>query len=149
VYNNKISGTRSIAERSFVFIKVEERRLGSVEQVNTVSGSALVYSSKLRSLVDAVYDWWRFQSLPRAYRWIQETCTDKNTADELIDLTIRYGNQSTIRRIGFIIERRTGIETNLDKLITSLTSERSLRPLVPGGDARGKTDTKWGIIQNE
>jgi predicted transcriptional regulator of viral defense system len=149
VYNNKISGTRSIAERSFVFIKVEERRLGSVEQVNTVSGSALVYSSKLRSLVDAVYDWWRFQSLPRAYRWIQETCTDKNTADELIDLTIRYGNQSTIRRIGFIIERRTGIETNLDKLITSLTSERSLIPLVPGGDARGKTDTKWGIIQNE
>jgi predicted transcriptional regulator of viral defense system len=54
VYNNKISGTRSIAERSFVFIKVEERRLGSVEQVNTDSGSAFVYSSKLRSLVDAV-----------------------------------------------------------------------------------------------
>jgi predicted transcriptional regulator of viral defense system len=149
VYNNKISGTRSITERSFMFIKVGEGRLGSVEQVHTDSGSALVYSSKLRTLVDAVYDWWRFQSLPRAYRWIQETCTDKNTAAELIDLTLRYGNQSTIRRIGFILDRRTGIETNLDKLTRALMSERSLIPLVPGGDARGKTDTKWGIIQNE
>lgn len=149
VYNNKISGARTIAERSFVFIKVEDRRLGSFEHVHTDSGIALVYSSKLRTLVDAVYDWWRFQSIPRAYRWIQDTCTDKNTADDLIDITVRYGNQSTIRRIGFILEKRTGIETNLGKLTGSLTSERSLIPLVPGDDSRGKTDTKWGIIQNE
>ena len=149
VYNNKISGTRTLAERSFVFIKVEDVRLGSVEQVETGPGSTLIYTSKLRTLVDAVYDWWRFQSLPRAYSWIQDTCKEKKTVDELIDLTIRFGNQSTIRRIGFILEKRTIVDTNLEKLSRSLTSGRSLIPLVPEGDTKGKTDTRWGIIQND
>lgn len=149
VYNNKISGLRIIADRSLLFIKVDDVRLGSVERIDTDSGSVLPYSSKLRTILDAVYDWWRFNSLPRAYRWIQDTCTDKNIVDEFVNLTIRFGNQSTIRRIGFILEKIEADETNLNKLTRSLTSKSSLIPLIPGNDTKGKTDKKWGIIQNE
>lgn len=148
IYNNKISDTRTIAGRNFVFIKVQNKRLGSVKHIDTDSGSTLIYSSKLRTLVDAVYDWWRFQSIPRAYQWIQETCKDKNTIDEFIDLTIRFGNQSTIRRIGFILEKKASAKSNLDRLACSLTSSRSLIPLIPESENKGKTDAKWGIIQN-
>ena len=30
-----------------------------------------MYSSRARTLVDAVYDWSRFGSLPRAYEWVR------------------------------------------------------------------------------
>jgi hypothetical protein len=57
---------------------------------------------------------------------IQETCTDKNTADELIELTLRYGNQSTISRIGFILKRRTGIPLLVVNISRRLPCRQSL-----------------------
>ena len=51
--------------------------------------------------MDAVYDWSRFNSLPRAYEWIRmELASKRVTAAELAASTIKYGNQGTIRRIG-------------------------------------------------
>ena len=41
------------------------RQAGETEVVKTPDGIGAVYSSRVRSLVDAVYDWSRFDSLPR------------------------------------------------------------------------------------
>ena len=70
VYNNRLSGIRQIGSITLTLIKVDDDRLGSVETVNTPDGIVLNYASKVRALMDAVYDWSRFSSLPRAYQWI-------------------------------------------------------------------------------
>jgi predicted transcriptional regulator of viral defense system len=60
VYNNRISGNRRIGNLTFQFIKVEDTRLGATIAVSTREKAELVYSSRARTLVDAVYDWSRF-----------------------------------------------------------------------------------------
>src|SRR3990172_3220709 len=72
VYNNRLSGERTIGAVALTLIKVSDARLGDVERVQTPDKSVIVYSSRTRTLMDAVYDWSRFGSLPRAYEWIRQ-----------------------------------------------------------------------------
>ena len=67
-YNNRLSGERRIGSVTLSLIKVGDDRLGGIESFSTPDGATAVYSSRARSLVDAVYDWSRFGSLPRAYQ---------------------------------------------------------------------------------
>ncbi len=70
-YNNRISGERKIGSVVLSLIKLSDERLGETERIQTPDGVEAVYGSRIRSLVDAVYDWSRFGSLPRAYRWVR------------------------------------------------------------------------------
>jgi hypothetical protein len=56
-YNNRISGERKIGSAAMTLIKLTDERLGETEVVKTPDGIEAVYSSRVRSLVDAVYDW--------------------------------------------------------------------------------------------
>ena len=67
-YNNRISGDRQIGAVALTLIKVADERLGGTEVVRTPDGIDVVYASKARSLVNAVYDWSRFDSLPQSIR---------------------------------------------------------------------------------
>ena len=64
VYNTAVSGIRQIGAATFCLIQVAPERLGGTEVVPTPDGVDAVYSSRARSLVDALYDWSRFGSLP-------------------------------------------------------------------------------------
>ena len=100
-YNNRISGDRQIGPVAMTLIKVADDRLGGTEVVRTPDGIDVIYASKARSLVDAVYDWSRFGSLPQAFDWIRrEVKKDDAFAAELVRTTIQFGNQGTIRRMG-------------------------------------------------
>ena len=70
-YNDRISGDRQIGPVAMTLIKVADDRLGGTEVVRTPDGIDVIYASKARSLVDAVYDWSRFDSLPQAFDWIR------------------------------------------------------------------------------
>src|SRR5688572_12534992 len=56
-YNNRISGNRIIGKVELTLIEVADTRLGDVEETETSQGLTAVYSSRARTLVDAVYDW--------------------------------------------------------------------------------------------
>jgi predicted transcriptional regulator of viral defense system len=116
-YNNRLSGERSIGTIALTLIKVANKRLGSTEKFEVADGQTAVYSSRTRTLVDAVYDWSRFNSVPRAYEWIRRELSTKRIGwDELVKITLRYGNSSTIRRIGALLERAGAGESLLRRL---------------------------------
>src|SRR2546428_1555416 len=116
-YNNRISGDRTIGSVALTLIKVADDRLGSTEEVKTADGLVARYSSRARTLVDAVYDWSRFNSLPRAYKWIRrELAAKRVSAAELVSLTLRYGDIGTIRRMGALLEQE-GVPGSLLKKI--------------------------------
>ena len=55
-------------------------------------------------LMDAVYDWSRFNGIPRAYRWIRKLSNaSRALAEELAKVSLSYGNQGTIRRMGYVL----------------------------------------------
>lgn len=148
-YNNRISGERQIGSTSLILIKVADNRLGDTDIAATPNGIDLIYSSRVRSLLDAVYDWSRFNTLPRAYDWIrQELRRDPKTAAALTEATLRYGNQGTIRRIGKLLETEGTSPSLVRKLERSLGPTTSLIGWNPAGPKRGKIDRRWGLVLN-
>jgi len=149
VYNNKLSGERNIGNLAYLFIKVAEKRLGGLNKFKTKDGSWAVYASRSRALMDAVYDWSRYNTLPRAYRWISSYVkNDPKAADELISVTLRFGNKGTMRRIGFLLES-LGIENDdLKKMKRKKGSTKSLIRWIPDRPSKGSIDKEWGLIIN-
>ncbi len=149
-YNNRLTGERTIGGISFVFIKVADKRLGDTEIAKTADGRAIAYSSRVRTLVDAVYDWARFNSLPRGYDWIRGELQKKQvSAAELVKTTLRYGDTGTIRRVGALLERENADRSLLNKLQRALKPTTGLIPWIPTRPKRGTADRRWGVVLNE
>lgn len=150
VYNNRLSGERAIGAVVLTLIKVADKRLGAAEKMRTAEGLTLVYASRVRTLVDAVYDWSRFDTLPRAYGWIiGELAANRVQAAELVTVTLRYGDMGTIRRMGALLEREGVDDTQLRKLEQALKPTSSLIPWIPTHPKRGTVNRRWGVVIND
>jgi len=150
VYNNRISGERTIGAVTLMLIKVADERLGDTEEVKLEDGQSALYSSRVRTLVDAVYDWSRFNSLPRGYEWIRRELAAKRVgATELVKATLQYGDVGTIRRMGALLEREKTDPRLLKKLQRALKPTKSLIPWIPSLPKRGITNHRWGVVVNE
>jgi len=149
-YNNRLSGERKIGSVAMTLIKLNDSRLGETEVVKVPEGINTVYSSRLRSLVDAVYDWSRFNALPQAYDWIRaELARDPEAAKELVRIALRYGNVSTLRRLGKLLETQGAADALLRRLQRKLAPSRALIPWVPTLPKRGTVDRRWGVVIND
>jgi predicted transcriptional regulator of viral defense system len=149
LYNNRISGKRSVGSLAFQFIKVADERLGSINAVRTREGMEVLYSSKARTLMDAVYDWSRFNGLPRGYEWIKGAIKNEaKLASKLIEVTAKYGNIATIRRIGYLLDTLLLDPRMVNRLQRQLSTSNSMIPWIPGRSAKGTSNRKWGIIIN-
>ena len=149
-YNNRISGERTVGAVALTLIKVAAERLGDTEQVRTAEGLAAVYSSRVRTLVDAVYDWSRFNSLPRAFGWVRaELDAGRVVAAELVRVTLRYGDVGTIRRMGALLDRAGVAAALLRKLERAIEPSSSLIAWNPVRPKRGTLDRRWGVVWND
>ena len=148
-YNNRISGERKVGAVELTLIKVADERLGEVETFKTGEGETAVYASRVRTLVDAVYDWSRFNSLPRGYGWIcRELVSSRVKAAELVKATLRYGDTGTVRRIGALLERQGVKDVLLQELESALKPTSSLIPWNPNRPKRGTVNRRWGVVVN-
>jgi len=149
-YNSAISGDRNVGAVALSLIKVDASRLGDTDEFRTAEGVTAIYSSRTRALLDAVYDWSRFNSLPRAYEWIRnELCATRIDAKKLIEVTLRYGDTGTIRRIGLLLDREGVEEKLLRRLEKALKPSAGLIPWIPTRPKRGKINRRWGVVVNE
>jgi predicted transcriptional regulator of viral defense system len=150
VYNNRTSEKRTVGAVVLNLIKVADERLGDTEQERTQGGGTLTYSSRVRTLVDAVYDWSRFNSLPRGYAWIRNDIDDRRiTAADLARVTLRYGNLSTIRRMGALLEGMGVDDTLLKELEQAFSRPTSTIPWIPTRPRAGTVSRRWGVLLNE
>jgi predicted transcriptional regulator of viral defense system len=150
VYNDSLSGERRIGTIALTLIKVGTKRLGDTAIVRNADGIQIPYSSRVRTLMDAVYDWSRFNSLPRGYEWIRaDLRAGRIKAASLVACTLRYGDVATTRRIGALLERE-GVSANLlRRLHRTLRVTQSTIPWNPARKKRGVVDRRWGVIWNE
>ena len=150
VYNTIISGRRTIGSLSFQFIKIADQRLGGTQNFTTREGGKIIYSSKARTLMDAIYDWSRFNSLPKGYEWIrQEIGKDSGLPEDLSEVAVRYGNKATARRLGYLLDSIREKREITEKLKAKIGNSKSLIPFIPGKPARGTINRRWGLIANE
>jgi predicted transcriptional regulator of viral defense system len=69
--------------------------------------------------------------------------------EELVTITLRFGNTGTIRRMGTLLEREGVGEPLLLRLEQALSQNRSMIPWIPGRPKRGKFNRRWGVVLNE
>lgn len=149
VYNDRIFGEKQIGGNDFVFIKTVIKRLGSTKNLKTPDGINAVMVTKTRALVDAVYDWSRYNTLPRAYGWIAEALKrDSDVAEKLIGDTLKYGNKGTVKRIGYCLAQLGVADDRISKMKRQLGSVNSLIPWIPDQAAKGSINREWGLIVN-
>ncbi len=156
-YNNRISGDRSVGGVELTLIRVADGRLGDTEIVATPEQIELAYCSRARSLVDAVYDWARFNSLPEGFGWIRDELTQGRVdVVDLVNAALKYGNQGTIRRIGFLLwelSQRKSFSRNIPsrllmRLQKALRFSSSTIPWIPTRPKRGRVNKPWGLVVN-
>ncbi len=149
VYNDRLFGEKEVGGTEFVFIKTFAKRLGSTKNLKTPDGIQALMVTKTRALVDAVYDWSRYNTLPRAYGWIEDALKkDSALIERLIADTLQYGNKGTIKRIGYLLAQLGIAEDRLRKIKRQLGPIRSLIPWIPGQAAKGSVNKEWGLIVN-
>ena len=149
VYNDRIYGEKNINGREFVFIKTSKKRLGATRKEKNTDGTAVFFSSKERTLLDAIYDWSRYNTIPRAYLWIVNSLqSDSGSEKKVISVTAKYGNKASIRRIGYLLYANGIAESSLLSLKRLLGKSKSIIPWIPGRSAKGSVNTEWGIIVN-
>jgi predicted transcriptional regulator of viral defense system len=147
VYNDRLSGRRSVGGLPFVFIKVASRRLGGAVIQQLPDGGTFWRAGLPRTLMDAVYDWPRFNTLPRAFHWIREQSQDSAVRKELALAAMTYGNIATRKRIGYLLES-LGYSSLARTLLRSVARNPSLIPFDPSRPSRGRTVRRWGLIDN-
>jgi len=149
-YNNRLYGDKTIGAVSITLIKVADKRLGSTDEFRTPQGDSVFYSSRARTLVDAVHDWSRFDSLPRGYQWIESDLKQKKVSvRELITIALKFGDVGTRRRIGYLLEGLKIEERFLKKLERSLNRTSAYIPWNPKKRKRGRLIPRWGVVDNE
>lgn len=149
-YNNRLYGDKTIGAVSITLIKVADKRLGATDEFRTLEGESVFYSSRVRTLVDAVYDWSRFDSLPRGYRWIRSDLQKgKVSARELTTTALTFGDVGTRRRIGYLLEREGVDEKVLKQMERSLKRTSAYIPWNPRKPKRGRLVPRWAVIDNE
>lgn len=103
----------------------------------------------MRTLIDALYDWSRFDSRPRGYQWIRRELTaGRVSVEELIRDTLRFGNRGTIRRIGFLLEQEQVPAALLRRLQKAIAPSSSPIPWIPRVRKRGRVNARWGVVIN-
>lgn len=144
VYNTRYSSRTKIAGLGIEMIKVAPARLGlasdeSGRRVGTLG----------RVVMDAVFDFARFGTLPKAYRWIRERKDDEVFLKDLVQSAIKHGDAPTRRRIGCVLEMLGADAKRIKTLKKSIPPFRSFIPLAPSDSRQGITDKTWGIILNQ
>jgi predicted transcriptional regulator of viral defense system len=148
-YNNRLSGERTIGAISLTLIKVADTRLGDTEESTAREGLIVAYSSRVRTLVDAVYDWARFGSLPRGYVWVTRDLAERRvTPKALVAATLRYGDVGTIRRMGALLEKKGADAGLVRKLEDALPESTGTIPWIPTLPKRGTLNRRWRLIMN-
>jgi predicted transcriptional regulator of viral defense system len=150
VYNNRISGNRQIGPVALTLIKVTDERLGATEVARAPDEIDVVYASKPRALLDAVYDWWRFDTIPRAFDWVRlEAEKDDALFANLVEAVLQFSNQGTVRRIGALLDRLKAPEPLLRRLERQLNPSSSYIAWLPNRAKRGKINRRWGVVIND
>ena len=152
IYNDKISKRIYILQYRLDFTKMVSSRLGAVRKTKAYTdGGQFIwarFSSPEQALLDAVYDYKKFGTLPKAYNWIAKALKNKKiSSKKLIDISLKYGNKISQKRIAWILDQLKTPKKNLNLLQKKASNPKFLTPLNPK-NRKGSINKKWNIIEN-
>ena len=152
VYNNTFSKKLYILQYHLDFVKVVSRRLGAVRKIKSYNDTGEVIwtpcGSPEQILLDAVYDYKKYGTLPKAYDWIAGALKDKKiNPAKLADAALKHGNTMSQKRIGWILDKSVS-EKKIVKLLREKASGSNFLTALDPKNRRGAVNKKWSVIEN-
>ena len=152
VYNDKISKKKYILQYHLDFKKVVPSRLGDIKKMKSYIGDGKFVWARIGSpeqvILDAVYDYKKYGTLPKAYNWIIDSLRDKIiNPRKLVDVTIKYGNTMSQKRIGWTLDNLKVSKKIISSLQRKISKSKFLTPLNPK-NRKGSINKKWCVIEN-
>lgn len=148
IYNDKKSQKKKIGTLSIQLIKVPTDQIGDYATIKLKDNREVNIANLSRTILDAVMYGKRFGTESIALEWIKKYIDDKGFIQQLIKSTIKYGNISTKKRIGYVLDLTTRYASSLEPLLKSTSIKKNWVLLDPQGGNRGSTNKKWRIINN-
>lgn len=148
VYNDTLSGERKFGVITVKFFKVSRNKLKNPSILKINNETQVNISSLTRTLLDAVMDWNRYGTLPKAYFWIKQFMEDEQVIKQLISETKKYGNLGAKKRIGYVIYKLSNKIELSKPLLTTIKKSKALIPLDPNCGRKGSVVKDWGVIDN-
>ena len=152
IYNDKISKKMYILQYHLDFTKVVPKRLGAIKKMKAYIGDGnfvwVRHGSPEQVILDAVYDYKKYGTLPKAYDWIVVAIRDKKISPEkLVNTTIKYGNTMSQKRIGWVLDKLKVPKRIISSLQKKISKTKVLTPLDPK-NRKGSINKTWGVIEN-
>ncbi len=152
VYNNKFSKKLYILQYHLDFVKVVSSRLGIVRKIKSYDDMGGVIwtacGSPEQTLLDAVYDYKKYGTLPKAYDWISNALKDKKiNPTKMATATVKYGNTISQKRIGWVLDKLVSEKKIVKPLWEKVSRSNFLTALDPK-NRRGIVNKKWAVIEN-
>lgn len=148
VYNDKYSGKRNFGKLRVAFIKVQSKRIVGFATTTVPHHGNVNIATLAKTLLDLIQDWPRYHLLEEAFDWLRQNSQKKEFLNEFVSLAANYSNKSTMRRLGYFMEKSGVNEKDLLPFLNQLDTIKSYVPLYPNLSTAGRKNNKWQVIDN-
>jgi len=147
ILNTSMQREKTIGAVRFKMLKISPKRMYGVEKIK-VKNAEVAVSDRERTLVDLIYFPGPVGGMKKAFEILEEQVRDKKAdTAKLIRYALKFPDTSTIKRIGFVLEK-SGLNGKKLAPIIGIAGKTSLVGLYPSKSRRGKINKRWMVIEN-
>ncbi len=147
ILNTSLQKAKAIGSMRFKMVKISPKRMYGLEKIR-VKDAGVVVSDRERTLVDLIYFPEPVGGMKRAFEILKEQIKSRKTdTAKLIKYALKFPDTSTVKRIGFILEK-AGLNGRKLMPLLKAAKKTSLINLYPSKSRKGKINRKWMVIEN-
>ena len=147
ILNTSLQKAKAIGSMRFKMVRISPRRMYGLEKIR-VKDAGVVVSDRERTLVDLIYFPEPVGGMKRAFEILKEQIKSRKTdTAKLIKYALKFPDTSTVKRIGFILEK-AGLSGRKLMPLLKVAKKTSLINLYPSKSRKGKINRKWMVIEN-
>lgn len=147
VLNTAMQREKVVGNMRLRMVKISESRIYGIEKIK-IRDAEVIVSDRERTLVDLVYFPEPVGGMKKAFDILKEQVkTKKADTGKLIRYTLRFPDNSTIKRVGYTLEK-AGLNDKVLMPLLKAAKKTSLINLYPSKSRKGKIIKKWMVIKN-
>lgn len=147
ILNTSLQLEKAIGSMRFKMVKISPRRMFGLEKIK-VKDAEVVVSGRERTLVDLIYFPEPVGGMKKAFEILKEQVKSRKIdTKKLTKYALKFPDTSTVKRIGFVLEK-AGLNEKQLKPLLKIAKRTSLINLYPSRSRKGRINRKWMVIEN-
>ena len=147
IINTSLQKDKAIGSMRFKMVRISPKRMYGLEKIK-IKDTEVIVSDRERTLIDLIYFPEPVGGLKKAFEIFKEQAKgNKVDTSKLIRYALKFPDTSTVKRIGFILEK-AGLSSRKLMPLLKVAKKTSLINLYPSKSRKGKINKKWMVIEN-